>query len=719
MELGFCKVLLHDTPPVPQAGELHLRPRLASGHGQLELAKLALAYGADGFVRGEGPIERLVIQADPTLDDMLAAAFLERLLAPVALGKKLAGIILRAVFPDAARAGSPLPEGVRAFAEYAARAREGLKPGIVPIADSLAALYLAIRNGAIGNGAGEDLTQAPARERFIADWSLLAGRIFRAAEEGLNPFATPLFADDIDFARARLLLAEDRAVYRQQDVPAGERWKVCLPDGPRRAAGLVLRRPKSFLWKYWSREDPEAPGGEGYLFLAVYDQDNGWCFSTNPARRVPIPSLAEELQRAEAAGSAPGTFPGRWYDGKRHHRTLVGAPTTGSALSDSTVLRVVKEWARAVPVNTSDAATAAAHPVVAAPAAATLPAERPASSGAGRGPAGRAARTARSGRSGWSRRASLRAAAVLAARILVVFLSLPRLNPNPIPFSPPEQPGKGLQLIDAPPAPFDERRWAIVIGVNQYEDRDIPTLHYCVDDARLMAKCLERYCGIPRDHILLLTDEERNIERRPTLKNLKELIPEWLQQARPGNLVVVFFAGHGFLSKGQGFLATQDCKRSNVGLTGYSTAELRGSLNQCKASRKLLLLDCCHAGTERGDVPVGPSGAEVGAEFRNADGLITLASCQQNELSQEWDEEKHGLFTYFVAKGLAGEADYDRDGVVNSDELYRYVHEKVTLNGPRPQTPVRIESPGTHGVFELARAARPPAAAGRGQAARS
>src|SRR5688572_7406020 len=60
-----------EPPRFVAAGELHLRP--AGPNAAPRMTALALEKGEAGFVRGEGPVQMLVIQAVPTLDDMVAA----------------------------------------------------------------------------------------------------------------------------------------------------------------------------------------------------------------------------------------------------------------------------------------------------------------------------------------------------------------------------------------------------------------------------------------------------------------------------------------------------------------------------------------------------------------------------------------------------------------------------------------------------------------------
>jgi formylglycine-generating enzyme required for sulfatase activity len=275
--------------------------------------------------------------------------------------------------------------------------------------------------------------------------------------------------------------------------------------------------------------------------------------------------------------------------------------------------------------------------------------------------------------------------------------------------------GRGLTRSPAPAGSFDPgRKWAVIIGVNAFLDPTIPSLRYCVADAHLVADKLVERCGYDPERILLMTDDQPKLHLRPFKINLQGQVQRWLLHAEPGDTVLVFFAGHGYLDDDrQHFLAPQDCQRGNLGLTGLRTSELREMLRQCKATQKLLVLDCCHAGAKR-DVAVGPSSQELGTSFKLAKGLITLSSCSERETSSEWEAKGHGLFTYFLAEGLAGSADENKDGLVDSDELYNYTLDQVNVVGQRELnarlTPVRFIGEDVVGRFALARVASVPPA---------
>lgn len=70
-------------------------------------------------------------------------------------------------------------------------------------------------------------------------------------------------------------------------------------------------------------------------------------------------------------------------------------------------------------------------------------------------------------------------------------------------------------------------------------------------------------------------------------------------------------------------------------------------------------------------------------------GRIILTASGANEVSAEDDELQHGIFTYYLLKGLKGPADADNDGLVSVDEAYRYVTNHVPRATGQEQHPVK------------------------------
>jgi hypothetical protein len=322
MEIVFRSTMPADGAAAGE-GEIFIRPGGPDAQRR-DLAVVVVAHGIDGLVHGTGPFKRIVVPSDttrPTLDDMLAAALVERLVE-----------------------GRPLPPAAGAFAKYAALAREGLQPGDMALESSMEGVFLAIRNSGMG-----DLSQPPAAARFIEDWQRMAQTILTAADAGKDPFVTNLFGDSPHFARERAFLKKDNHVYHE-DVRRGWQWLVQLPGGPPTSAMLVLQEPRSLLWKYWSRHDATAPAGGSYLLLAVNWGNGNWVISTDPVQRLGIKGLAEALQAAEARKGGQAAQNDPWFDGAPFGNTLVAAPRGGSRLGDEEIVSIIKKWSKARPV---------------------------------------------------------------------------------------------------------------------------------------------------------------------------------------------------------------------------------------------------------------------------------------------------------------------------------------------------------------------------------
>jgi len=301
-----------------RAGEIHLTvDALPKAHLNAR-ALFVLERGLKPLMRGDGPVTRILLDAWPTLDDMLAATFISQLLQ-----------------------GKDLPAGADAFARYAELVREGLRPGTLPPETALEGMYLGVRSLC-----ANDLSDPAAGGRFAERWGRMADCILKAAEANVDPFTTPLFPPGGEFAREQAFLAKDRAVY-QQDVLRGDRWRIHLPGGPPRASALILREPKSILFKWWCRADPDTSVGSCNLLLGIGWGDGSWVFSTDRAQRLSLKPLVESLQAAETDKGSPRGVKRIWYPGERFEHTLIASPPCGTLLSAQEVLAVVRRWTKA------------------------------------------------------------------------------------------------------------------------------------------------------------------------------------------------------------------------------------------------------------------------------------------------------------------------------------------------------------------------------------
>ena len=220
------------------------------------------------------------------------------------------------------------------------------------------------------------------------------------------------------------------------------------------------------------------------------------------------------------------------------------------------------------------------------------------------------------------------------------------------------------------------RGYAVVIGVGRYPNLDRQRqLLFAESDAEAMYRVLISREGgaFPPENVRLLTGA------RASLRNVREALEEWVPSvARPADRVVVYFAGHGFVHEGRGYLAPADVDPYRLEETAYPMTALGDVMaNRVQARWKVLVADACHAGKINAET----TNAALDLEFGNLPGsFLTLTASREREQSHEDPglSTGFGFFTYFLTQAWRGHADNDPcDGRVTADEVIEYVRANV------------------------------------------
>jgi hypothetical protein len=242
----------------------------------------------------------------------------------------------------------------------------------------------------------------------------------------------------------------------------------------------------------------------------------------------------------------------------------------------------------------------------------------------------------------------------------------------------------------APPPPAPSTQWAVVIGVGAYESSAVPRLRYSVADADAIYQTLIT-AGFKKENILLLTDKT---ERRPTLRNIKWALGTFLaRSAHKDDLVLIYFAGHGAsevdqrgverdgLSK---YLVPVDADPDDLYSTALPMDEMQNVLARIEAERVTVFLDACYSGAAGGRTFASTKTRSVTVDdifldrLTRSKGRAIVTASRPSELSIELAELGHGIFTYYLVRGLQGYADNNRDGIVSLQELYEYLAQEVS-----------------------------------------
>jgi tetratricopeptide (TPR) repeat protein len=218
------------------------------------------------------------------------------------------------------------------------------------------------------------------------------------------------------------------------------------------------------------------------------------------------------------------------------------------------------------------------------------------------------------------------------------------------------------------------RSYAVIVGISRYPN--LPAnlqLQFAERDAQSIYTILISPEGgnFKAENVHLLTGE------KATLTALRHEIDEWLPSvAREDDRVLIYFAGHGVMYQGKGYLAPFDLEPDNIASTGLAMGELGATTgSKIRAKYKILLTDACHSGaiSPEDTQSLNRSLADLNQS------VFSLTASRDRERSFESPdlEGGHGVFTYYVVKGLEGAADTSHDGIVSADELAEYVHLNV------------------------------------------
>ena len=239
--------------------------------------------------------------------------------------------------------------------------------------------------------------------------------------------------------------------------------------------------------------------------------------------------------------------------------------------------------------------------------------------------------------------------------------------------------------------PIYKNAVAIVIGAekNSYGVASAP---YAARDAHVIAKYFENSLGI--QDVRLITNEQVTGN---ALSDFFDPRFGYLQNVvKPGETdVFVYYSGHGMPDVADNgsqdvYLFPYDARKELVKDRGYSLNKLYTDLNNLKAKSVTVILDACFSGSSRQTL------SYQSENISNAKGVrITMPdlSCRPwdtnpnfrlftsstgDQTSLGYDQAQSGLFTYYLAVGLQGEADSNDDGVIMIDELVTYVTESVS-----------------------------------------
>ena len=239
--------------------------------------------------------------------------------------------------------------------------------------------------------------------------------------------------------------------------------------------------------------------------------------------------------------------------------------------------------------------------------------------------------------------------------------------------------------------------YAIVIGIEQYRQK-LPKADFAVRDAKTVTDYLTKVMGYPEKNVVTLTNEHATYV--DFVKYLEKWLPNNVEQ---GSSVFVYYSGHGAPNPktGDAYLVPYDGDPSFIDQTGYSLKRMYEALGKLPAKQIIVALDSCFSGA--GGRSVLAKGARpLVMNFQNAlassSNITIMAAASGDQISSTYDEKGHGLFTYYMLKGIKDENVVKQNGSIAVGNLFSYLKPQVERIARKQynneQTPQLIEPKG-------------------------
>ena len=233
---------------------------------------------------------------------------------------------------------------------------------------------------------------------------------------------------------------------------------------------------------------------------------------------------------------------------------------------------------------------------------------------------------------------------------------------------------------------YNPNALALIIGVANYSKTNANAI-YADKDAQQFYDYATMKLGIKSSNIKELVNDKADLGE--ILINVKG----WLRRSAKPNKsdIYIYFAGHGLASDDgtKMYLLPYDGRPRLLENTAVLRDKLFADLSDINPRSVTVFLDTCYSGTTRGtDMLVASRPIMIKAKEQSIPSNFTVFSAAAgDQTSKPLEEAKHGMFSYFLMKGMEGDADTNADNKITAQELHAYVKENVTQQSSGSQTP--------------------------------
>jgi hypothetical protein len=226
--------------------------------------------------------------------------------------------------------------------------------------------------------------------------------------------------------------------------------------------------------------------------------------------------------------------------------------------------------------------------------------------------------------------------------------------------------------------------YLLAIGINKYQNPKY-SLNYAVNDANGFVAAIEKNASKIFNEVIKTSIQDD----KATKNNITLAINDIKQKAKPEDVFIFYYAGHGVMSvtsaneKAEFYIVPTDVVKmydDNEGLKSKSiSAKMIGDASkEIKAQKQLFVLDACQSGGAVETFAMrGAAEEKAIAQLARSTGTYFIAASGSEQFATEVAELGHGVFTYSLIKSLEGFCKPAEGGKVTVNLLKSCVEDMV------------------------------------------
>jgi hypothetical protein len=219
---------------------------------------------------------------------------------------------------------------------------------------------------------------------------------------------------------------------------------------------------------------------------------------------------------------------------------------------------------------------------------------------------------------------------------------------------------------------------AIIIGIEKY--RRVPTADFANKDASVFYDYARRALGVKQENIKLLLDDKADAAE--ILVAFKNWLPTRVSKGKTD--VYVFYSGHGLPSEDGNslYFLPHEANRDLLDRTAIAQKELVDAIQRSSPKTVTMFIDSCYSGQSRTGETLLASARPIAVTAKQTSSFpsnfTVISASAPDQISSSSPELKHGIFSYYLMRGMEGEADANKDKQITVAEMQAYLTENVS-----------------------------------------